>query len=42
MSTDRDLRQQLAVLVEDLVLLQPGQAVQAHVEDRLGLHSDSR
>ncbi len=30
------------VFVEDLALLQPGEAVQAQIEDGLGLHSESR
>ena len=33
-----DALEQLAVLGDDLVLLQPGEAVQAHVEDRLRLY----
>ena len=32
-----DQRQQLLVLGDDLVLLEPGEPVQAHVEDGLGL-----
>ena len=33
------LREQLLVLGDDLVLLEPGEPVQAHVEDGLGLRS---